>query len=244
MIDKLRALGLDSYEARAYAELAKTGICTSTVISRNSGVPYGRIYPVLYSLARKGFVKVYEGRPKRFTAIEPQIALTNQVEKKARELDTLKAGVNSIIASLEKSGKPQATLESVQVFEGKTNVLNLSVKLHRKAKSEYRSISRLPIYKPHLDAYREALKRGVNCRVLTLQTDREAVNVWKKTGVELRHSEDIELRYTVVDRTDVVIRIGSSDRTGYTSVWIQNQALASIMARNFDRLWDKSTPIT
>jgi sugar-specific transcriptional regulator TrmB len=243
MIDKLRAFGLDSYEARVYAELSRIGTSTSTAVSRASGVPYGRIYPVLYSLEKKGFVRVIEGKPKRFTAVEPRIALAGRVERKARELEALKTEVDSLIPLLERAGEPPAASESVQVIQGKLGVLNLSVRLHKKAKGEYRSISRLPIYKPHLDAYREAVKRGVKFWVLTPQTDSETVNVWTKLGVELRYSEDIELRYTVVDKTDVVIRIGSSDRTGYTSLWIQNTALASIMAQNFDRLWKKSKPI-
>ncbi|MBM3308918.1 MAG: TrmB family transcriptional regulator [Candidatus Altiarchaeales archaeon] len=243
MISNLRELGLDSYEARAYLALVKIGVSTSTALSAESKVPYGKIYPVLYSLASKGYVTIYEGRPKRFMAVEPRIVLNNELEKKAKLLSKLKDDVSSMINAIEKIEKPQIPMQTIQIIEGKKNYLNMSVKLHRKAKGEYRSISRLPVYKPHLDSYREAAKRGVRARVLTSQKDEGLIKIWKKTGLELRYCEEIDIRYTVVDKTDVVLRIGESDKTGYVSLWIQNPALAVILAKNFDSLWEKSKPV-
>ncbi len=243
MFQALRDLGLDAYEAKTYVALVRCGISTSGMISKESGVPYGKIYPVLYSLAKKGYIKEYEGRPKRFMAVEPSVILNSELDRKGAELATLKSGIGSLIEEIDKVQKPAEPLERVQVIQGKRNYLNLSVKLHKKALSEYRSISRLPIYRPHLDAYSQMSKRGVNARVLTAQKNREIIAMWQDAGVNIRRIKAPDIRYTLVDRSDAVIRIGESDDSGYVALWIQNPALADILAQNFDKQWETAETI-
>ena len=239
----LKEFGLNSYEAEAYTTLVRIGISTSTVIAKESGVPYGKIYPVLYSLQKKGYVKLYEGRPKRFMAIEPRIILNDEIEKKRRKFTNLKRNVNQLINAIERIEKPEKIIENIQIIEGRKNFLNLSIKLHKKAKKRYRSISSIPLYKPHLEAYREMCARGVKARVITPQTNKEKIKIWNKLGIRLKYFKEIEIRFTVIDKTDFVVKIGESDRSGYVALWIQNPALANILANHFDKLWNRAKDI-
>lgn len=243
MIQELRGLGLDSYEAKVYLALVKIGLSTSSVISKESAVPYGKIYPVLYSLATKGYVKVYDGKPKRFAPAEPRVILSKELDEKTKELGKLRKNLDSFIKALEKKERPQKFVEKIQVIVGKKNYLNLSVKLHKKVRGEWRTIHNLPIFKPHMDAYEEMVKRGVKTHVLTSQANKNRIQVWKDLGVELRYSRALDIKYTVIDATDVIIRMGDSDKTGYLSIWIQNPALAKILVKNFDKLWAQSKPL-
>lgn len=81
LIESLKNLGLTSYEAKSYLTLAKYGELTSTDLVKLTGIPQSRIYDVVSSLQRKGLVWVQSGRPMKFRAVEPSIAIKQLVEK-------------------------------------------------------------------------------------------------------------------------------------------------------------------
>lgn len=87
MVD-LGDLGLSSYEDRAYRSLIEFGPATAMEIAEASGVPDGRIYDVLASLETSGLVRVQTAsRPKRYVAVEPDVAINRLVESRTRELE-------------------------------------------------------------------------------------------------------------------------------------------------------------
>jgi hypothetical protein len=51
----LLELGLNRYEARVYQALIAEGTSTAKTISNITGIPYGKVYEVINSLAAKGF---------------------------------------------------------------------------------------------------------------------------------------------------------------------------------------------
>jgi len=87
IISKLRELGFPEYEALAYVALVELGEGTAEEVSRKSGIPLPRVYSVLDSLERKGFVEVLGGRPKRYSLQDPRRAIGDYLEEKRRELE-------------------------------------------------------------------------------------------------------------------------------------------------------------
>jgi sugar-specific transcriptional regulator TrmB len=243
----LKGFGLNKYESEAYVTLIKIGLSTSPQISLKSGVPYGRIYTVLSSLEKKGFVKTFEGKPKRFIAIEPRVILSRVIDEKMKEIIHFKEEKNKFIEELQKIQKrePEKPLEKIQIIEGKKNYLNLSVKLHEQAIEEWRTIHKLPLYEPHLNAYKRAVGRGIRTRILTHITDKniENLKLWKKTGADIRNLDSIFARFTVIDKDKVVIRLSGEKTGGYVSLFIQSPALAKTLSDHFDNLWDSAKEI-
>lgn len=239
---ELQSLGLNTYESAAYTTLVTEGLSTAFVISKKSAVPHGKIYPVLASLEEKGFVKKYSGAPTRFMAIEPKIIIEEVLHRKELELKELKQRSEKLISELSASNvkKPAEPLEKIKVIEGYKNYLNLSVTLHEKAKQEWCSISRIPIYKPHLDAYKKCVKRGVAVKVLTTITDLNKNNLaeWKKTGAEIREIHELPGRFSVMDDNNVVIRISGEGK--YLALWIQSHSLAKSSKDYFNFLWKQA----
>uniref|UniRef100_A0A7C4B9B6 TrmB family transcriptional regulator n=1 Tax=Thermofilum pendens TaxID=2269 RepID=A0A7C4B9B6_THEPE len=81
----LRKLGLTSYEAKAYVALVSSGSLTATELASKGEIPQPRVYDVVRSLMEKGLIAVSEGRPKKFTALPPEIALANYVSRKHQQ---------------------------------------------------------------------------------------------------------------------------------------------------------------
>ncbi|ADI74060.1 transcriptional regulator, TrmB [Methanohalobium evestigatum Z-7303] len=72
MIDKLKKLGLNGYEADVYITLVGLGDATAREISDSSSVPRPKVYDTIKSLEEKGFVEVQYGHPNRFRPMEPR----------------------------------------------------------------------------------------------------------------------------------------------------------------------------
>jgi len=242
---ELQSLGLNTYESAAYTTLVEEGLSTAFDISKKSAVPHGKIYPVLAALEQKGFVKKFVGAPTRFIAIEPKIIIEKVLRRKEVELQELKQRSEKIISELSALPikKPAEPLEKIKVIEGYKNYLNLSVSLHEKAKREWCTVSRIPIYKPHLDAYKKCVKRGVAVKVLTTITDANRNNLaeWKKTGAEIREITQLPGRFSVMDDTDVIIRISGEGK--YLALWVQSPSLAKSSKNYFNFLWEQAKPL-
>lgn len=80
---ELKEIGLTEYECMAYLALVKYGELTAGQVSENTSIPYSKVYTVLDSLEKKGWIEirshargyqvhereepVYEGPPARST---------------------------------------------------------------------------------------------------------------------------------------------------------------------------------
>lgn len=69
ILNSLRQLGLNQYEAKAYYALANFGIHTAGELAERAELPRPRIYDVLTELQGKGFVLIQQGRPVKYAAL-------------------------------------------------------------------------------------------------------------------------------------------------------------------------------
>jgi sugar-specific transcriptional regulator TrmB len=60
----LQEFGLTDYEIRSYTSLLEIGPATASQLSEASSVPYSKIYEVLGSLEKKGWIEMEQVLPK------------------------------------------------------------------------------------------------------------------------------------------------------------------------------------
>lgn len=75
VIDRLVSLGLTTYEARVFSALTRLGEAGVGEIHSVSEVPRSAVYGALEKLERRGVVETSTGRPKRFRALPPKVAV-------------------------------------------------------------------------------------------------------------------------------------------------------------------------
>ena len=138
MIDKLRCIGLNKNEAKAYLFLVKNGVSTAYQVAKGSLVPNGKIYQILDSLNDKGFVKKFEGFPQRFISLDPQVAFNSIYEKKQGELDSFKENIGIILSDLGELSNRKSTdpMDSLRIIEGYKNC-DLNLRYLKKIISTY-----------------------------------------------------------------------------------------------------------
>jgi sugar-specific transcriptional regulator TrmB len=106
--DRLVAIGLSKYEARAYLALLGHNDSTAVEVADRAGVPRQRIYDVLISLRDKGLISIRDGRPARHTARPPAEALSAMYEARLRaqrqENERLAGLIQKLVPDLESIG--------------------------------------------------------------------------------------------------------------------------------------------
>ncbi len=102
MINSLKDIGLNRYEAQAYIGLTKIISGTADEIAQISNLPRSRIYDILNELEKKGFVNIKRERPLKYQVIEPKIIFR-------KEKETLINNLNKTESKLEEIYKNQIT---------------------------------------------------------------------------------------------------------------------------------------
>ncbi len=243
MDENLKLLGLNSYEAKAYGALLYEGASTAHAVSRKSGVPSGKIYPVLDSLAGKGLVVITRGRPKIFQAVSPEIAVEKVMQKKKQEIRLMEKNARALVenyAKIQKVNIKKEESDIVETYLGHGSAFARSVILHNRAEKYWKTISRLTLRKEHLDACSNAVKRGVAVLAITsrAETTPERVKQWKKRGMQVRFLEELPFRLSIYDDKGVIFRFAHGKQ--YISTHIKNGKLARGMSLLFDSLWEKA----
>lgn len=96
----LQNLGLQEYQAKAFAALLAKSEATATNIAEVSGVPLTKLYSVLKSLEDLGFVKCSLSRPKLYRPIDVKSIVEMVIAKKQDRINEITKKREKIIASL------------------------------------------------------------------------------------------------------------------------------------------------
>lgn len=127
LLQLLKQTGLNEYESKAYAVLLELGSATAADVSKKAGVPRARVYDVLLSLEKKGFLSQELGRPVRFKAFHPEAAISNLEQAKKQsfavelgQLSELKAVLGKHADSMEKSSEGSG--ESAFLLSGSASI--------------------------------------------------------------------------------------------------------------------------
>lgn len=75
LIYNLEKLGLTENEAKAYAGLVSLKEAPAREVHELTGVPRAKVYEILKSLAKKGYVEVRQGSPSYFRAVDPKLVI-------------------------------------------------------------------------------------------------------------------------------------------------------------------------
>ncbi len=112
LVSLLRSIGLNQYEAQAYATLLLFGGATAGELSNRAEVPRPRVYDIVSRLEKKGFVVVEPGRPVKYKAVPPKQAIQAYLKLKEEEFKKEYERIQSIAEQLEREHGPKIRKES------------------------------------------------------------------------------------------------------------------------------------
>ncbi len=249
----LKELGLTQYETDAYLVLLEKGMLTATECSAASGVPRPRCYDVLRSLMEKGLVRMEPGRPTKYTAIPPEVGLTNLFknykEYIERDIETKNRNIQFLseqLAQLYTKESFENVEEYVWVSKEELNPLS-HVEILRDVKSIFYLVTP---YSESIDSEGEfyeslvsALRRKVKIKLIQPISgivNFQAYDYLISGGMEIRHLLNPRGFFSISD-DGVFIRLIKNKRY-VGSVRIKDDFTRETFLDYFNRIWEHSIP--
>jgi len=244
IIMNLREFGLSEYEAKAYLALTLHGPSTASGIAENSKIPQSKVYGILKSLSEKFLTESWNGKPIKFKAIEPKIALKMVLKRKEITIEKLRAKSEKILEQMKPLKGFETENFGLWTSSGKLACMEKAAEMLSRAKKfGFASTSRFSRYPSLDDAYMSALRKGIEIRLLgtsELDGTRKARAAWYvKQGAQVRILPmEVHPIIGIVDDKETSFRLDNSDTPDM--IWSNNPALINVFRTYFDDLWKKA----
>ena len=208
VVDLLQRVGLNKYEAEAYAALIQHGPLTGYELGKRSGVPLSRSYEILERLTVKGLALVQPGDPPRYIAEAPEQFL-------ARTRSATSATLDELAGALAELGSAAAP-EGFWVVRGREHILTHAKSLIAQAQRTL-AVRVAPAHSAAVAAaLAQARERG--CRVAQPPAGKQAADV-------------AMLLLVIDDREGMVGTLAPADRA--QAVVSANSGFVAVLARYF-----------
>lgn len=234
----LREVGLTEYEVKTYLTLLEYGPLTAARTSKESNLPYSKIYEVLGNLEKKGWVEVESGRPNKYYPKAP----TEAVEAvRLRAESMIKDFEDQVIEELQPIYEKRGIQErpDIWIVRGEFNIAAKIREVIGKTRSE------LLLAVPTLP---RALFKIVGSDLLNLKATNAKLRLMTTKEVDEKMLREIgKLADTRVrdqmfggglisDNREVILLLGESG--GETlAIWSDHFGLARLSAEYFEYLW-------
>lgn len=217
IIEKLKELGFNSYEAKVYVALLKKYPATGYEISQISDVPQSRAYDALKSLEAEKFVFSTKEKPQKYTPIAPK-ELTQRFKRR----------INSTIDFLDKN-LPQVKEdynEPIHSLSGYDKIIDkLKEIINNTKKYLYLEIWSSD-YKVLEQALSNAYDRGVDIKIVGYD------DVKSVFGIVFNHDGAPDIEYRTGSRMIYLLADSEESLFGRIEkqvIWTKNNDIAYLM---------------
>lgn len=234
VIDRLIALGLTTYEARVFSALTRLGEAGVGEIHAVSEVPRSAVYGTLEKLERRGIVETSTGRPKRFRALPPKVAVTKIQSSLMGAAKDARAGLEE----LARAPPREPSDVRIWILKGRSKVKDKLEEMASSGSSEL-LVSGTPSHMvSFLDVWAMAKSRRVKVVFATLEP--EKVSELSKFGEIIRpkfhvHMPDRnppKVLFVRADRRTILFASEYEDETqveDITAFWTDDDSIVRFM---------------
>jgi len=241
----LRGLGLTGYEVKAYLSLVLRGGLTPSEVSRESQIPYSKVYDVLRNLEKKGWIQSEHARPVKYYPKPPGEAVETAQLKLRHELEF---SAKAILRELQPLYEREERREKPEVWivRGEFNILA------RIQEVCGRAVFKLQVAAPVLSetltrmfesTFEEGFRKGLEISIMAVKNaDLSLLKRLERYG-EVRVREQMFGGGVISDVKEVILVLGEDDPAGTVGIWSTHTGLARFAKNYFDYLWREAQPV-
>src|SRR3990170_3975785 len=236
----LREMGLNAYEIDAYTALLEGGQMTAMEISRETSVPYSKIYEVLNSLKEKGWIKSSESRPFKYYPVPP---LEATAFTKLRLEDKYQRWEHAVAEELQPMYEKRELVErpDILILHGQQAVLAKLEEVLKKATKEIMIAT--PAFARPIIALAESplggLKKTVSIKLMVAGKTEDWIFLKKFSSVnELRIRDHMFGGGVIADGKEAMLLLGEEKPS--LVIWSNHVGLVGFAREYFQFLWDSS----
>ncbi|MEM2341297.1 MAG: helix-turn-helix domain-containing protein [Candidatus Bathyarchaeia archaeon] len=234
----LKEMGLTDYEIRAYLYLLSAGLSTASQISESANIPYSKIYEVLNSLERKGWIKSQEGRPRLYYPKSPREALE---ETRLRIEDKIRIWQKIVLSDLQPVYEKRGSKEKpdIWIFRSMPDAIAKIKEMLNNVKSEI-LVAAPEIMMPLINVLSSMLKDMNTSRIKILIMLSSSI---KDSGDlmllgEVRFRDEMFGGGIIVDGREVMLILGEVKPS--IILWSNHLDLVRFAKEYFQHLWESA----
>ncbi|MEM1565250.1 MAG: helix-turn-helix domain-containing protein [Candidatus Bathyarchaeia archaeon] len=237
----LRKVGLTDYEVNAYLALLEKGALTAKQISYGAQIPFSKVYQVLNSLEKKGWVEVVRKRPSKYFPKSPEAAL--KAAKAAMESEWMqieKVVADELVPLYEKVKSKEKY--DIWILRGLSNIASKFKEMVKKCQEEL--LVAFPSIREELIMDFFPLLQsliGEKAEVHFMVSKGLNENVYKafsRIG-EVRLRDKMFGGGAISDGVEVLL-LFSDEKGEITAIWSDHPGLAGLAKDYFNYLWKES----
>ena len=237
----LRRVGLTDYEADAYLLLMEKGALTAKQISYGAQIPYSKVYQVLNSLEKKGWIEATRKRPSRYFPKSPETALKTAKAAFENEWLQIEKTITDELLPIYEKLKTKEKYD-VWILRGTLNIISKFKEMTKKCRHEM--LIALPFIKEEflMDFYQllhSFVGEKVQVRFMMLKGLSEKVyGLLSKIG-EVKCRTKMFGGGAISDGNEVLL-LFSDERGEISAIWSDHPGLAALAKDYFNYLWKES----
>lgn len=257
--EDLKGLGLTTYESSAYAALLRLGVADASLVAHKAMIPFGRVYDVLNGLVDRGFLSLHEGRPKKYQAVPPRVAMSLLLAQRKRELDERYAELTRLASDLEKRLSPKVKKDPSSFYSASVGQEEArAFLLERLAEASATLDVNLEV-QPYtvaddelFGALQAAVDRGAHTRILVREADIPHIldsplaeviartmvpHLGKRLHVRVIEGEQVPFAVVDGERTLIGVKNPVDPARYFATVYLRDPKFAAELAARFEELW-------
>jgi hypothetical protein len=249
----LEAVGVTGVAARVYAELVETDQLSADQVAERCGVPARQAAAELRSLASLGLAFRVTGRPVRYRAVAPDLAISALIAQREEGLTDARATMHRLTEVFQETSRVRHPDVHVEVVHGTPNIARLGVRVHEQTQRQLRGFDRPPYSHEPGTNYRledSRLAVGVAYRVIY---DNAALAIPGRmtddilpssaAGEQARTRPELPVKMLISDDQFALIPAAVTSRSIDTTFVIHRSPILDALIALFEAEWARATPI-
>jgi sugar-specific transcriptional regulator TrmB len=236
----LQEFGLTDYEIRSYSSLLEIGPATASELSEASDVPYSKIYEILGSLEKKGWIESEHGRPSKYYPKPPSLAIEITKSQLENKLKTNEALVLDELQPLyEKKGVREHP--DIWIVRGDFNVLaRIRETVEHVQKEILAAVPAIPdpVAEMLVPLVKSMAERGVKVQIMTMKDSLTETMVKLSKICEVRVRDQMFGGGVIADGREVILLLGQEGEEAIgLAIWSDHIGLSKFAKNYFEYLW-------
>jgi predicted transcriptional regulator/DNA-binding CsgD family transcriptional regulator len=249
----LEAVGITGTAARVYEELVETDQLGAEQVAERCAISARQAAAELRNIASLGLAFRVSGRPVRYRAIAPDLAISALIAQREEELRQARATMHQLTAVFQEASRVRHPDAHVEVVHGPANIARLSVRVHEQTQHQMRGFDRPPYsQEPGTNSRLEGsrLAVGVAYRVIY---DTAALAIPGRmtddilpssaAGEQARTRPELPIKMLISDDQFALIPAAITARSIETTFVIHRSPILDALIALFEAEWAQATPV-
>jgi predicted transcriptional regulator len=249
----LEAVGVTGVAARVYAELVQTDQLSAEQVADRCALSARQAAAELRNLASLGLAFRVTGRPVRYRAVAPDLAISALIAQREEELTDARATMHRLTEVFQEASRVRHPDVHVEVVHGTANIARLGVRVHEQTQHQLRGFDRPPYSHEPGTNYRledSRLAVGVAYRVIY---DNDALAIPGRmtddilpssaAGEQARTRPELPVKMLISDDQFALIPAAVTSRSIDTTFVIHRSPILDALIALFEAEWARATPI-